>query len=60
MNFNFIMSILIDKSLEVLWDILIHLIFLGFENVKINAFGEKYFWVHFCQIEVQVFTSWSR
>ena len=49
-----------DRSLEVFRDSFHSFTFLGFKNVKINVFCERYFWVHFYQIEVHVFTNWPR
>ena len=60
MNFNIIMSISLDQSLEVFRDSFHSFYILGFKNVKINVFGEKYFGCIFYQIEVQVLTNWSR
>ena len=50
-----------NKSLKVFQDsfsFILH--FWGFKNVKINVFWLQNFSVHFYQIEVQVFSNWSR
>ena len=49
-----------DQSLEVFRYSFHSFNIFGIQKCKkINVFGEKYFWVHFYQIEVHVFTNWS-
>ena len=58
--FDLIISISMDQSLEVFRDSFHSFYIFVIQNVKINIFCvKKYFWVHFYQIEVHVYTSWS-
>ena len=47
-----------DKSLDVFRDSFHSFYFLGFKNAKTNGFGANI--LRLQQIEVQVFTNWSR
>ena len=59
--FDLIMSISMNQSLEVFWDSCHSFYIFGIRKCKKSTFWvKKYVWVHFYQIEVHVFTNWSR
>ena len=60
MNFNLIMSISIDQSLKVFQNSFHSFYIFWVQKCKNQRFVEKYLLVHFYQIEVQMFSNWSR